>query len=171
MEKAKKSNYELGHDSLAIANYFINLSKGKGLSLVKLIKLSYIAHGFKLGFDGYPLANEYVEAWKFGPVFSRIYYEFKHQGINIKQPAKDIFQDCKTISSDFNSREQKLMEKVFKVYGKKTAAYLIAITHKKDSPWYKAWHEDKGSEVLNFQIKNDDIKKYYTKQIKESRAG
>ncbi|MBC6416054.1 MAG: hypothetical protein GDA46_06680 [Bdellovibrionales bacterium] len=45
------------------------------------------------------------------------------------------------------------MNNVFQAYGKKTAVELIAITHKKDSPWYKAWNCDNGKDVLNFQIK------------------
>ena len=163
-------SYEKGHNPLAIANFFIDLSNGRGLSLVQIIKLSYIAHGFKLGFKGYPLANEYVEAWKLGPVFSKIYNEFKRSGINIKEPAKrlkDNFKDLEVIRSKFNEEEKSIMEKVFKVYGSKTAVDLIAITHKKGSPWDKAWNDSNGKEVFNFQIKNKDIQEYYENKIKE----
>ena len=48
--------------------------------MLQLLKLSYIAHGFKLAIFGYPLADEAVQAWKYGPVFSKIYEGFKRCG-------------------------------------------------------------------------------------------
>ena len=155
-------SFKRGHNPVAIANYFLGLSQ-HGLSLVQLIKLSYIAHGFKLGFEGFPLANETVEAWQFGPVFPSIYYKFKPFGINIKEPVKDI-------SSDFNNKEKKLMDKVFEVYGNKTAVALIAITHAKDSPWDQAWNTEGGQYDRHYPIDNNIIKKYYEDKIKESQA-
>ena len=72
-----------GHDPVAIANYFIGLyeldkkNSGEGLDLMQLLKLSYLAHGFKLGITGHPLSNENLEAWRYGPVFPSIYQAFK----------------------------------------------------------------------------------------------
>ena len=45
------SNLNITHDPVAIANEFI-LKKPSDLTLMKLLKLSYIAHGFKLGMYG-----------------------------------------------------------------------------------------------------------------------
>ena len=56
------SQQNQGHEPVAIANYFIDLSS-KGLTLMQLLKLSYISHGFTLAFLDKPLADEYAEAW------------------------------------------------------------------------------------------------------------
>ena len=69
-----------GHDPVAVANKFIELSKeqiGRGLYLLPLIKLSYIAHGITLALTGRPLCNEPVEVWQYGPVFPSIFHTFK----------------------------------------------------------------------------------------------
>ena len=68
---------EEGHEPVAIANHFIELNPD-GLTLMQLLKLSYIAHGFKLGLDLGPLSRELAQAWKYGPVFPSIYHKFKY---------------------------------------------------------------------------------------------
>ncbi|MBC6415257.1 MAG: DUF4065 domain-containing protein [Bdellovibrionales bacterium] len=93
-----------------------------------------------------------------------MYHEFKYSGINIKK-LSDNFENLEIIQSDFNKEEKDIIEKFLEVYGNKTATELIAITHKKGSPWYKAWNEKGGKDILNFQIKNEDIKKYYKDKI------
>ena len=67
------------HKSIAIANYLIDLSKD-GLTLMQIMKLSYFSHGFKMGMLGLdnPLANEFVQSWKLGPVFPNVYHQFKY---------------------------------------------------------------------------------------------
>lgn len=57
------------YSPIAVANYFISLSRSDGLTLMQLLKLSYIAHGFKMGILGeeHPFSKEYVQAWKFVP--------------------------------------------------------------------------------------------------------
>ena len=76
-----------GHNPIAIANHFIDLSPN-GLTLMQLLKLSYISHGFTLALLDKPLADEYAEAWRFGPVFPSIYHEFKKKSGPIKNKAQ-----------------------------------------------------------------------------------
>ena len=57
----------------AIANYFLDRGEGEDIliSPMKVIKLSYLAHGWYLAFtDNNTLVNEDVEAWDHGPVFT-----------------------------------------------------------------------------------------------------
>ena len=62
-----------------IANYFISkaLADGIKLTLLQLIKLVYLAHGWHLGLTGRPLISETVQAWKYGPVIKSLYDRFK----------------------------------------------------------------------------------------------
>ena len=52
------------------------------LSILQLVKLVYLAHGWSLGFDRGPLINATAEAWERGPVIPRVYNFYRKQGIH-----------------------------------------------------------------------------------------
>jgi len=151
-----------GHNPIAIANHFIDLSQ-EGLTLMQLLKLSYISHGFILALLDKPLADEYAEAWKFGPVFPSIYHEFKYEKPGpIKEQAKKanmMNNRLEDFVSNFDKNEKTIMEFTHKQYGKLDGWQLSAITHAKDTPWHKAWKE--GQHIRGFSISNAEIKKHY----------
>jgi len=160
-----------GHNPIAIANHFINLSEN-GLTLMQLLKLSYISHGFTLALLDKPLADEYAEAWKFGPVFPSIYHEFKYEKPGpIKEQAKkanmnnDMLED---FVSNFDQNEKTIMKLTYKKYGELDGWKLSAITHAKDTPWYQAWKE--GQHIRGFSISNEKIKEHYKSLIKSSQS-
>ena len=157
-----------GYNPVTIANYFIGLrSSDKELTLMKLLKLSYIAHGVTLAVlsrpdQNYLLANEYVEAWKYGPVFPSIYHEFKDQPGRIQKKAQRFNPQINTVedwTADFLENEKKVMEWVNKRYGHLEGWELSVITHKKGTPWIEAWEE--GKHIRGYSISNDKIKSYY----------
>ena len=149
-----------GHDPIAIANYFIKQKQKEKseLDLMQLLKLSYIAHGLKLGFTGEVFSNESVEAWKYGPVFSAIYYTFKNQLENITKTNNEV-------PTTFTSVEYKILELTYKIYGKMSGWVLSELTHKKGSPWDITWNKDGGKNTLRKVIPNDYIKKYFELEI------
>ena len=154
------------HNSIAIANYFIRLSQNKGLTLMQLLKLSYLAHGFKMGIFGekHPLANELVQAWKFGPVFPNIYHEFKYEPPGeIKEMATFLENEnfLKIVESSFNSEEKKIMGFVYSVYGGFTGLELCKLTHQKGTPWHNAWYNGGGKEFLGVTISNEEIASHF----------
>ncbi|MBC6414771.1 MAG: DUF4065 domain-containing protein [Bdellovibrionales bacterium] len=162
-----------GHNPLAIANHFIelnNLDNEKGLSLVKLIKLSYISHGFTLAILDKPLSEQPAEAWKYGPVFPMIYHEFKyHKDIyKITEKAKFPFES-KFYESNFNDKEKEIMKVVFNKHQEDSGEKLITLTHEIDGPWHQAWKKG-GHFEKNYQIDNEEIKKYYKKKIAQTNV-
>ena len=152
------------HPPVAIANYFISKSDYP-LSHMQILKLAYMAHGFKLGLTGEPLANELVQAWQYGPVFPSIYDKFK------RQPPKRITQlgtgkgDI-PITSNFNEYEKDIMDLVYDVYGKLDGWKLSVLTHKKNSPWYAYYYEKEpaGKDFQGVTIPNSVIEKYYKEE-------
>jgi uncharacterized phage-associated protein len=66
----------------AVANYFIDkaLEEDRELTPMKLIKLIYLAHGWRLGWTQLPLIGEAIKAWKYGPVIESLYQSFKRYG-------------------------------------------------------------------------------------------
>ena len=150
-----------GHNPLAIANEFIGLSNDNGLSLMQLLKLSYISHGFTLALLNEPLSNEYVQAWKYGPVFPSIYNNFKYT-VNPYKIKKPVL----VYSEGFNENEHGIIKYVQDQYAKMQGWELSALTHAEDTPWFKSWEECKKSGFIRgYTIKNEDIKKYYQNLI------
>ena len=157
------------HNPVAIANWFTKKSE-YGFDLVQLLKLSYIAHGFKLGLHSAPMANEYVEAWKYGPVFPSIYYEFRYRVENPSDKIKVLGAEIDEISpaiNPFTKEEQKILQRVFEIYGKFDGWQLSKLTHEEGTPWHKAYHEKDGYKFRGVTIENKEIKNYFKTKIVE----
>jgi uncharacterized phage-associated protein len=128
-----------GHDPRAIANQILKLSKEKSIevSMMKLIKLVFFAHGWMLGVAGKPMSYEPAEAWQYGPVFRSLYNSLPYQGaMIITEPIKDIFGSV--FNAEFDQNELNLMSKIVDVYGKFGAFQLSDLTHQTGSPWHQA---------------------------------
>ena len=156
----------MGYSAKAIANYFISKYGKAGISPLKLQKLVYLSHGWYLGIVEKELVDdEYAEAWQYGPVFASLYHEFKEFGSgHINRKATDIDDgfDLITPYVDKNdSRTIKLLNRVWKVYGKYSAGQLSSITHRNDSPWDQIRKDNQ--DKRNIHIPNSLIKKYYKK--------
>ena len=161
-----------GHDSLAVANYFIDNFKNNGreeLTCLKLIKLVYIAHGFKLALIGKPLVNEYALAWRYGPVFQSIYHVFKFFSVIKKENKAKEFDNTnkglRECRSDFSEDEKKIMDVVLKDYGSLPAWDLSGRTHIEGSPWFLTIKESNG--IQGKSIDNEIIKKYYLQFLED----
>ena len=162
------------YNPVTIANYFIRQSK-KGLTLMQLLKLSYIAHGFKLAFFKHPLSNEYAEAWKYGPVFPSIYHEFKAKIGLITTPANTFNmkkQALEVWTANFTENEKEILNTVVKKYGPLEGWKLSALTHAEGTPWAIAWEKAKenGKHIRGFSIRNEDIQKHYLGLIAKTKT-
>ena len=149
-----------GHNPIAIANYFLKIKhKGSHLTLMQILKLSYIAHGFTLALLNKPLSKEPVVAWRFGPVFPSIYRAFRENRspMRIKEPIGDY-------SGDFENKEEEIMQSVFELYGEMDAWELSELTHEKGTPWYVVFRDNSNDGAI---IKDAEIKKYYKKLIRK----
>lgn len=155
---------ENGHDSRAIANEIIRIGNEKGIaiSMMKLIKLVFFAHGWSLGIYGKPLSRDAAEAWQYGPVFRNLYQSLPYSGATkITAPIKGIFDDS-AISSNFSKEEKELIEKVVDGYGPLGAFTLSDMTHEDGSPW----DVTRRSKGLHQEIDNDLIRNYFEKKNK-----
>ena len=130
------------HDPRAIANKFISIgiNNGNPLTLIQIMKLSYISHGFCLATLDHPLSSKEPEAWKYGPVFPDIYHSLKFNGI---EPITNLIAKIKfnydkllvPIDEKFSSEENEIIEFVYKHYGHLNGLQISAITHKDGTPW------------------------------------
>lgn len=125
----------------AVANAMLKIGASKGIrmSKMKVIKLVYFAHGWCLGLSGKPLCSDPVEAWKFGPVFRKLYQALSlYRGDEIvNAPITDPFGDEFKPEKPFSEEETALIGKIIDVYSEFDAFQLSSLTHAKDSPWDK----------------------------------
>lgn len=58
------------YDVLTVADTILKIakSKGKALTPMQLVKLTYIAHGWSLALHEKGLFKNKIEAWQYGPV-------------------------------------------------------------------------------------------------------
>ena len=167
------------HSAKAIANYFLEKGKKEGtkLSPLKLIKLVYIAHGWHLGFAEEPLIEDYVHAWKFGPVIPDLYHEFKHFGDQpIDEPAQEIRKtetgytlitpDIDDTPSNSNFPLKHFLDEVWDVYKHYDAYQLSNLTHQPDTPWAEAMQASHKKDPV---IDDDKIQEYYAERIQNSK--
>lgn len=96
----------------------------------KLQKLVYYAQAWSLVWDDEPLFQEPIEAWANGPVCPELYAV--HRGLF--KINKDQVDGNVQVLTD-NQRET--IEIVVSHYGKKSAHYLSALTHR-EAPWLDA---------------------------------
>jgi len=157
--------YLMTYSAKAIANTLLLIAQrhDKKLSPLQLQKLLYFAHGWFLALYKRPLINEEIQAWKYGPVISSIYHEFKKYG---DQPIEGFaieFEDGKYYTplvpeSDQDTR--KLLEKIWNVYGKFSARELSTLSHEIGSPWDKTWKTNT-YKLDSVAIKNEEIEKHF----------
>ena len=131
--------------ALDIANFFVQLSNAlpeTDITNLKLNKLCYYAQGWSLARLGYPLFDEEIQAWEYGPVIPSIYHTFKVCGkAPIEAPSADF--DESVLSSD----ELTLLTDVFISYGKYAPSALVQMTHMPGSPWSNVYEERENNPI------------------------
>lgn len=117
------------YDARQIANWFIDRAaeEGRALSIMSLLKLAYISHGWHLEMTGRPLFDNRIEAWRYGPVIPAVYNAFRPQGVS---PTK---QDASVGPVDANAAD--FLEQIYKIYGSMSAFRLSELTHVAGGPW------------------------------------
>lgn len=160
------------HHPVAIANYFVNKSKN-GLSLMQLLKLSYIAHGVVLAVYDKALSKELVQAWKYGPVFASVYHAFKFCTSDLIKKGwhdelfSNVAVDEDNLDSDFSFEEKEVMDAVYEKYGYMDGWQLSKLTHAEDTPWYTSYYKGDapGRKYYGVTISNEKIKEHFRKKL------
>lgn len=148
------------YDARQIANWFIlraNQDGNKKLSIMQLLKLVYIAHGWHLEMREEPLFQNRIEAWQYGPVIPDVYSAFRHQGISVTgavpvEPAQ------------FSPNDEEFLEQVYQIYGSLAPFQISDLTHVPGGPW------DIATKAGGYYapIPNELIKQHYVQKRLES---
>ncbi|MCA1365911.1 SocA family protein [Bradyrhizobium sp. BRP14] len=121
------------YDARQIANWFVTRAArdGRRLSIMQLLKLVYISHGWHLEMRRSPLIMNKIEAWKYGPVIPDVYNAFRSQGI---EPTRPVF----ALGAQVSPHDAHLLEQIYNSYGTLHAMRLSDLTHEPGGPWDKA---------------------------------
>lgn len=119
------------YDARMISNWFVRKATldQKTIDLVKLLQLSYLAHGWHLEITRRPLISSTIEAWSSGPITPVIYKSFKDQGVAVKT-ADHRFP------FSVGTRVDGFLEEIFSLYGSLTSHQLRRYTCSLNGPWH-----------------------------------
>jgi uncharacterized phage-associated protein len=156
------------HDSRAVANELLRVAQenGKSLTIMQLIKLTYLAHGFTLGVLNRPLTSHEVQAWQHGPVFPHVYKAFKDAGsLPIAYFAKNKGTGIEYVTK-FTAEEREILQGVVESYGSMHAFELSSMLHREGEPWAIIYNRDGAYKP----IPNELIKSHFDKLLKTDNA-
>ncbi len=153
------------YDAQSVAQFFIDISLNQSISInpLKLIKLVYIAHGWRLGLAGFPLINEPPEAWQYGPIIPSLYRELKYLGNDSITCGLINFRKLERYKWPDDDEVIKLLVEIWRIYKDKSARMLSTIAHQQGSPWETARTANNGR-YRNPEIPEEVIKSYYAKK-------
>lgn len=150
------------YDARQVANWFVTRAQReqRSLSIMSLLKLTYIAHGWHLETQNAPLFSNRIEAWQYGPVIPEVYNDFRRQGVVVQNAVTTVPQ-C-----TFTPEDESLLEQVWEIYGRLPAFRLSDITHVSGGPWDVA--SRMGGHYA--QIPNELIQGHYFELRKRAQA-
>lgn len=142
--------------ALTIAKYFVDLGEkaGRKVTNKKLQKLLYYAQAWSLVLEGKAVFTEDLEAWIHGPVVPQVYWHYKKFGFG--QISDESKSELAAIAPF-----KKVLDEVWRVYGKYDADYLELLTHSED-PWIFARNELDASDVSQAVISKDLMLSFYS---------
>jgi uncharacterized phage-associated protein len=147
----------------AAAKYLCKKS-GWTLSNLELQKLIYLAHMFYLGkTNGLPLISAKFQAWDYGPVQPDLYHRAKVYGAS---SIKALYHP--SADDPIDSEKQDILDRVLGSFSRKSAAWLVAVTHWEEGAWAKNYIPGR----FGIEIPNTDILDEYRKRERnaEQRA-
>lgn len=120
-------------DSILMANYIIEKCSEKGhpIDITKLSRLLYAVDGILLA-NGFNIINESPEAWQFGPVYKKVFMNFRED--------PELMEDYEFDFSKIKERQdfltvEKIIDTVLSKLGDCTGTELSDWAMKKNSPW------------------------------------
>lgn len=146
MVDVAKMSMSRSPDSIDAAEQILNFARDFGINPtpMQLLKLTYIAHGWFLGLRDDPLVSDDVEAWKYGPVFRRLYNCVRGYG---RKPVENLPKVARPIAS-FTEDALEVMKQVVAEYGEYSGPQLSDITHRSGTPWSETYDRHGESAVI-----------------------
>ena len=140
-----------------IADDILKIAKlrGKSLTPMQLMKLTYIAYGWHLAMRGERLFEDRIEAWKYGPVIPTLYHATKHFGRN-EIPLALI------ADAPINNHELEVfLTSIVDNYAELSGIALSNLTHRAGTPWRRVFEPG----VMGIEIPDALIREHYEQAL------
>ena len=120
----------MAYDACQVANWFVKRARQdeRVLTIMLILKLTYIAHEEHLAERGEPLFPNEIQAWRYGPFILDVYNASRRQGMEISKPLsrKPDIEDSSVVRT---------LERVWNEYGERSSSQLSKLTHVAGGPW------------------------------------
>ncbi|MDR1872805.1 MAG: DUF4065 domain-containing protein [Deltaproteobacteria bacterium] len=169
------------NSAIAVANWFIetNWPEKHDLTHLKIQKLLYFVQGFHLAFFDYPLFEDPIEAWKYGPVVKSVYRSLVKYEKDL--PITELIVGYQYVDDNYiqttpkiiidDEHRQKFINKFWNIYSTVDTWSLVAFTHLPDSPWSQVYNHNNSELFLNEIIPVELIKSYFKKWLFRYKNG
>lgn len=126
-------------DTVKLARYLIQRAYQKQvfLTITKLQKLMYALEGGLLAND-IDVFSEQCVAWRYGPVYLKVFTRIYPEQLNIKNKKDLCFITLQTHKN--NKIIKDMVDKVLDVFGKYSTGQLSSWSRIKNGPWSKTPH-------------------------------
>lgn len=189
LEFRQAKQKQMPFEAIAIANKLLDIAweQEEALNPLKLQKLVYFANGWALALTEQPLIRERVEAWKYGPVVNDLYHALKEHGARDVSEAISVWRvasglppsrstihavtpklDNQGCSLEQQAYAEKLLKRIWTVYGKYSGVVLSNATHEPGSPWDITWKAANGAK--HAVIPDDLIRDDFKRRLKKSSS-
>lgn len=150
--------------ALDVGRYFIYLANQdqKPITNKKLQKLVYYAQAWSLVLNNKKLFGDPIEAWVHGPAVRSLYGQYKNFGFS------PIAEKVELNSIEISSGDKKLLDEIWKVYGKLDPEYLEMLTHS-ELPWQEARSGLQSHENSKNEISHRAMKSFYSMRLEKAK--
>lgn len=148
-----------------VGRYFIYLAnqESRPITNKKLQKLVYYSQAWSLVLNNKRLFSDPLEAWVHGPAVKSLYVQYKDFGFSPIQ--ENVTSDA---IKNISSKTKKLLDEIWKVYGKMDAQYLEVLTHS-EKPWREAREGLESHQNSEKEISLKTMKSFYGEKLKHIR--
>ena len=120
----------MSYPSRTVARAMLKIGKecSRPLTPLELMKLAYVAHGWKLALHGDSLVSDQAQAWQYGPVFPDLYQGLKEYRAN---PVDDVpLSSAEAFTKpQVTPEDMRFLRSVFDAYKRFNGIQLSALTH------------------------------------------
>lgn len=147
------------HPATYIANFFVDMARyddNDTITNMRINKLLYYAQAWSLVRNKKPLFDEDFEAWDYGPVVPSVYKKYKR----FKKNNIDVLDKDYSVN-DISENDLDALLGSYSYFNQFSTSKLVNATHRKGSPWSKAYSKGQSSKIdktsisSSFTIPND----------------
>lgn len=116
--------------AVAVSNALVGMAErdGRSLTAQRILKLTYLAHGWTMALYNRHLLKESVAAWEYGSTIPELYkavLQFRSHPVEVLPDAGETLDDL----------EMDLVQQVYDLYGHLSGPALSRLTSAKGTPW------------------------------------